>query len=125
MKKSALLIFSILTMAAPGFAQEGYSPTLPFGTKEYQVTRYPTVSPVPPAQQYYNSNPYYNYYNNYYYGPYGVYNNSYSSARQRQGAAPSPQYKSSNHDRLPKSHLQNDQLPSYNNSSSSPSLPGY
>lgn len=124
MKNSARFIFFILTVTAPGFAQEGHSPTLPFGTKEYKVTRYPTVSPVPPAHQYYNANPYYNY-NNYYYGPNGVYTNGYYAPQQRQAPAPSSQYKSSNHDRLPKFHLQDDQLPSYTNSSNYPSLPGY
>lgn len=121
MKKATLLLLCMLTLAAPGYAQEGYSPTLPFGTKEYRVTRYPTVSPNP--YQYQQNN---GYYNNYYYGPYGIYNNNgYYAPRARQDAPASTRYKDSNHDRLPKSHLQDDQLPSYNNSSSYPSLPGY
>lgn len=121
MKKFALSICALFALAAPGFAQEGYSPTLPFGTKEYQVNRTPTVSNMPSGYSPYNYN--------YYYGQYGVYNNNYyyqNPYGQRRNVR---NYRYRNPNERPPQVQQrpyDDTLPSYRNSDSGyPSLPGY
>ena len=112
------LIF-LLALTMPALAQEGFSPTHPFGIG-HVPNRQVNVS-NPHQNEYVQNRSRYGYgYNyNYYYGPYGVYSSGYAQPQ-------SPTYKDTNHDRLPKSHLPSDVLPSYNqqpNRSQAP--PGY
>ncbi len=108
----------------PARAQEGFSPTLPFGTKEYRTQRTVTTPGNPYQGQYYRPRRYPGYSNagyQYYYGPNGVYNQQTSS----QGSAAS-NYSTRSYNRQPLVQP-GDTLPSYQNSSSSWSRtpPGY
>jgi hypothetical protein len=107
-----LLASSLAAVAEP----HGFSPTHPFGISHVPNRQ---VSVSNPHQNVYTQGygRYSNY--NYYYGPYGVYSSGYARPQ-------SANYKDNNHDRLPKSQLPSDELPTYNsNNSRSQAPPGY
>lgn len=117
MKKLVSLCFLFAVIQVPAQAQEGFSPTLPFGTKDYRTQRPVTVPCNPYQGQYYQQGAGYQYY----YGPNGIYNQQNVS----QGSATSnPSVRSYNRQPIVQP---GDTLPSYQNPSSSWSrtLPGY
>ena len=121
MKKISLLILFYALWSGPALAQEGFSPTLPFGTKGMERTQAPVNNPYP-VQDYrspYRNGSYYNYY----YGPNGVYGNSYGQNGYAQPG--SAQYKSSNYyDGLPANPSGNS-IPGYNQPTPQNAPPGY
>lgn len=99
-------------------AQEGFSPTLPFGTKGMERTQAPVNLPqVNPYQNQYSQSPngwgYGTNRYNYYYGPYGVYS---SGGYAPYGQTGSAQYKNDHRD---------GGIPGYNKPLEQHSLPGY
>lgn len=119
MKKIAIFLSLTATLSGVASAQEGFSPTLPFGTREYR-TQAPVQQPTRPCNPYQDHYYWRNQWNSassYYYGPNGAY--------FQQAPAPQANYRDWGQNSSPGSRF-DDVLPSYRNSSSSSGrIPGY
>ena len=118
MKIAVMISLACALLSGTAGAQEGFSPTLPFGTQGMERTQAPVNNPqINPYQNQYSHSPngwgYGSNSYNYYYGPYGVYSNGGVAPYAQTGSA---QYKSDHHD---------GSLPGYNKPLEQRTLPGY
>lgn len=124
MKKAFLVLLACVSLGNAASAQEGFSPTLPFGTKGMERTQAPVNNPY--QGQYYNrscANGYNNGYN-YYYGPYGVSGNGYYApyGQAPYGQNPYPTGNSANYKSQSREY---NTVPGYNQPLEQHAPPGY